>query len=62
MDAYHIGFDDGHLMGENENPYKKEFTEFEMWLAYEDGFKDGVALFMAEESTPLDEQLVMSEV
>lgn len=58
-DAYWMGFDDGYD-GEYVNPYDKE-TMSDAWLAYKTGFEAGEAKFIADESTPLNEQLALAE-
>ena len=59
-DAYWMGFDDGYDVGEYANPYDKE-AEPDAWLAYAEGFEAGKAKFVADESTPLNEQLALAE-
>ena len=56
--AYWIGFDDGYD-GRYWNSFDRE-AESDAWLAYEAGFKAGEAKFMADESTPLNEQLALA--
>jgi hypothetical protein len=60
FDAYWMGFDDGYDTGEYANPYDKEIMP-DAWLVYKAGFKAGEARFMADESTPLNEQLALAE-
>lgn len=57
--AYHAGLDDGHNAGERDNPFDKE-TETDAWLSYNKGFDAGLNQFLAEESTPLDEQIALA--
>jgi hypothetical protein len=58
--AYAYGFDDGHSAGEYANPFDKE-SQTDEWLSYKAGFEAGTERFFAEESTPPNEQIAMSD-
>lgn len=55
--ACDLGWDDGYNL-EYSNPFTAGSDE---WWDYEQGYQEGKAMFFAEESTPLSEQLALVE-